>query len=97
MWSRLWSHCRRWLVTAGFLGPAEPEKTTEMREDLQIVWRHPSPPPRQKAMVSKGTDGDRLAIYPSGRQVWFEDVSGGHALPDTGPPRIMPGDGDGGH
>jgi len=88
--SLLWNRCRRWLVMAGFLGPSAPEGPTEMREDLQIVWRNPSPPPHQKPMLSKGQAGDRLAIYPSGRQVWFEDVSGGHALPDQhSTPRIL--------
>lgn len=87
----LWKRCRRWLVMAGFLGPpSAPEGTADMREDLQVIWRNPSPPPRQKPMLSKGEAGDRLAIYPSGRQVWFEDVSGGHALPEVSPPRILP-------
>jgi hypothetical protein len=89
----LWKRCRAWLVMAGFLGPSAPEGTTDMREDLQVIWRNPSPPPPQKPILSKGEAGDRLAIYPSGRQVWFEDVSGGHALPDQQPPpRILPDD-----
>ncbi len=87
----LWNRCRRWLVMAGFLGPSAPEGPTEMREDLQIVWRNPSPPPHQRPMLSKGQAGDRLAIYPSGRQVWFDDVSGGRPLAETPTPtRILP-------
>lgn len=87
----LWKRCRAWLVKAGFISPAAPEGTTDMREDLQIVWRNPSPPPAQKPVLSKGEAGDRLAIYPSGRQVWFDDVSGGHPLSETpAGTRILP-------
>ncbi len=87
----LWKRCRRWLVLAGFLGPSAPEGTTDMREDLKVIWRNPSPPPRQKPMLSKGEAGDRLAIYPSGRQVWFDDVSGGRPLTETpAGTRILP-------
>jgi hypothetical protein len=80
------------LFQLGFAGPpCVEEGDWEMRDDLQVVWRNPTPPPHQKALVSKGDAGDRLAIYPSGRQVWFEDVSGGLALSDAGTtPRILP-------
>jgi len=91
MLSLLWKRCRACLVMAGFLSPDPPEGSADMREDLQVVWRNPSPPPSQKPMLSKGEAGDRLAVYPSGRQVWFDDVSGGRPLTETPPaPRILP-------
>ena len=90
----LWSRCHLLLFRLGFVGsPFAPDEGLDMREDLQVVWRNPTPPPSQKAQLSKGWTGDRLAIYPNGRQVWFEDVSGGHALADTlSSPRILPDD-----
>lgn len=88
---RLWQACRARLLRLGFLAPLPQPSDSAMRDDLQIVWRNPDPPPRQKAQLSKGQAGDRLAIYPSGRQVWFEDVSGGQALPNAHAiPRILP-------
>ncbi len=90
---QLWQSCRAVLVHLGLLDPRPQPCDCVMRDDLQIVWRNPDPPPRQKAQLSKGEAGDRLAIYPSGRQVWFEDVSGGHALRNShAVPQILPVD-----
>ena len=80
----MWGRCRRLLVKLGVLIPIAPKTELNMRDDLQIVWKNPTPPLREKAQLSKGWSGDRLAIYPNGRQVWFDDVSGGHALPESG-------------
>lgn len=87
-----WNRLRAVLFQLDLVGPPRVEESGwDMRDDLQVVWRNPAPPPRQKAQVSKGEAGDRLAIYPSGRQVWFEDVSGGLALTDARTtPRILP-------
>ena len=85
-WMRfVWSGWCGLLVKLGVLAPMPAEAELCMQDDLQVVWRNPTPPPRQKAQVSRGWSGDRLAIYPNGRQVWFEDVSGGQALTGSTP------------
>ena len=91
-WMRfVWSGWCALLVRLGVLAPISAEAELCMRDDLQVVWRNPTPPPQQKAQVSRGWSGDRLAIYPNGRQVWFEDVCGGHARTGS-TPGILPAD-----